>query len=141
VVGVARLVAIAVTLAVVLFAAVSGFRLSGPAPQAATTVGFEATYDHQSDTTDQYMVLHHEGGETIDLENLKVVVRPGDQRVVNPEIESGGRSRAARRRSTSRTPTSARRRTRRPSTSTTNRAANRSPSRRFASSETSPSRW
>ncbi|UPV99801.1 hypothetical protein M0R88_14935 [Halorussus gelatinilyticus] len=64
--------------------------MSGTAPQAATTVGFEATFDQQTGTTDQYMLLHHEDGETLDSQNLKVVVRAGDERVVNPEVETSG---------------------------------------------------
>ncbi|WP_238398155.1 type IV pilin [Halorussus salinus] len=90
VVGVALLVVVVVALAVVMLAAVSGVQLSGTAPQAATTIGFEATFDQQTGRTDQYMLLHHEGGETIDPQNLKVVVRAGDQRVVNPDVETSG---------------------------------------------------
>ncbi|UPV73776.1 type IV pilin [Halorussus limi] len=90
VVGVALLVVVVVALAVVFFAAVGGVRPSGVAPQAATTVGFEATVDQQTGATNQYMILRHGGGETIDPQNLKVVVRAGDRRVVNPEIETGG---------------------------------------------------
>lgn len=90
VVGVALLVAVAVALAAVFLAAASGVRLSPAASQAATTVDFEAAVDQQSGATSQYMILNHEGGEPVDPENLKVVVRAGDRRVVNPAIASGG---------------------------------------------------
>lgn len=52
VVGVALLVVVVVALAVVMLAAVSGVQLSGTAPQAATTIGFEATFDQQTGQTD-----------------------------------------------------------------------------------------
>ncbi|WP_435178557.1 type IV pilin [Halorussus sp. AFM4] len=90
VVGVALLVVIVVALAVVFMAAVGGVRLSPAAPQAATTIGFEATLDQATGQTTQRMLLHHEGGDAVDPENLKVVVRAGDRRVVNPDIVDGG---------------------------------------------------
>ena len=90
VVGVALLVVIVVALAVVFLAAVSGVRLSPAAPQVATTIGFEATLDQATGATTQHMLLHHEGGDAVDPENLKVVVRAGDRRLVNPDIVSGG---------------------------------------------------
>jgi flagellin-like protein len=90
VVGVALLVVIVVALAVVLVAAFGGIRLSETAPQAATTIGFEATFDQQTGETTQHMLFHHEGGDKLDPANLKVVVRAGDEQVVNPPREGGG---------------------------------------------------
>lgn len=90
VVGVALLVVIVALLAAVFLAVVGGIGLSETAPQAATTVGFEATVDRETDATNQYVTLHHEGGETIDPADLKVVVRAGDEGVVNPAMETAG---------------------------------------------------
>ncbi len=90
VVGVGLLVVIVVALAVVFMAAVSGVRLSPAAPQAATAIRFEATLDDATGQTTQHMLLRHEGGDAIDPGDLKVVVRAGDRRVVDPDVLGGG---------------------------------------------------
>jgi flagellin-like protein len=82
VVGIALLLVVVILLAMVLFAMATGFGIREPAPQVATEQTIHSKYDASSNAVYQYLNVTHRGGDPLDPDELKVVVRANGDRYV-----------------------------------------------------------
>jgi flagellin-like protein len=93
VVGTALLIAFVVIAAVTLFWALNAFVLVEPAPAAGVTETYHSMYDPATNKTFHYLELSHRAGDIVDLNDTRVVVEAGDQRLVDPpRIDKGDSS-------------------------------------------------
>jgi len=79
VIGAVFLVAIAILLAAVFFIFAAGFETGQVAPQAAAETTFYSEVDLATGDATPYIRFQHEGGDTIEREDLRAVVTVGGQ--------------------------------------------------------------
>jgi len=87
VVGAVLLVAIVILLAAIFFVFATGFETGQTAPQAATETTFYSEVDLATGDTTPYVRFRHEGGETIERENLNAVVTVDGESYDNLPLE------------------------------------------------------
>lgn len=78
-VGAVLLISIVILLATVLLVFVSGFEQEQRAPQVASDETFYSEVDLTTGDTTPYLTLEHQGGETVQRENVRAVVTVGGE--------------------------------------------------------------
>jgi FlaG/FlaF family flagellin (archaellin) len=84
-VGVVLLVTIVLLLSVSVASLALGFSLQTPTPQVAVEDEFYTVYDNSTGEIYQYARVQHEGGDSLEPEELRLVIEVDGERIDDPE--------------------------------------------------------